>query len=62
MAPRDGGSTESLAGGSTSLSENVDWSWIDTLNPDGGKVMMQSYKIKKHNIPMHIITPGHNKL
>ena len=36
MAPRDGGSTDSLAGASTSIGETIDWSWIDNLNADGG--------------------------
>ena len=37
MSPRDGGSTESLAAASNSLGETIDWSWIDNLNPEGGK-------------------------
>ena len=36
MAPRDGGSNDSLAGGSTSLGDNIDWPWIDTLDLDRG--------------------------
>ena len=38
MAPRDGGSTESLGGASTSVGETIDWPWIDNLNVDGGKI------------------------
>ena len=36
MAPRDGGSTESNDGGSASSEGNLDWTWLDTLDPDGG--------------------------
>jgi hypothetical protein len=41
MAPRDGGSTESLAGASTSVGETIDWPWIDNLDVDGGKVYIE---------------------
>ena len=41
MSPRDGGSTESLAATSASLGETIDWSWIDNLNPEGGKYYVE---------------------
>ena len=41
MSPRDGGSTESLAGASNSFGETIDWSWIDNLNPEGGKYYVE---------------------
>ena len=51
MSPRDGGSTESLVAASNSLGETIDWSWIDNLNPEGGKYYVQlsfdqDYRIK----------------
>ena len=42
MSPRDGGSTESLAGASNSLGETIDWSWIDNLNVEGGKEIINN--------------------
>ena len=42
MSPRDGGSTESLAGASNSLGETIDWSWIDNLNVEGGEELINN--------------------
>ena len=55
MAPRDGGSTESNAGGSASSEEGVDWTWIDTLDPDGGESLPQYY-----HIPIDVLTIRYN--